>query len=298
MHDDELREILGRVAAGELDADEAARLLDPDRAAVEDEDEDEVDDDVFADERFEDRSTSDDPGPGDVARELRVSGVTRKLLITGDPTVREVLVRGAPVRRENGILVVESQPEEFIGDSFARGFAMVHAGPWTWEGGRHGDRRRERWERFEGRDRRPRPPFGPVEIRANPDLALTLDLTASNARVSGMHGKITTSLTAGSAVLRDARGPFDCTVAAGSLAIDGPIARGDSRISCDMGSVKLRLRPGSDVRIRVDATMGKHDVQVGAWADRGEDGEWIVGDGKASLDILATMSSVKIYDRP
>jgi hypothetical protein len=38
MNRKELREVLGRVAVGELEADEAARLLDPDAASPEDHD--------------------------------------------------------------------------------------------------------------------------------------------------------------------------------------------------------------------------------------------------------------------
>ena len=81
------------------------------------------------------------------------------------------------------------------------------------------------------------------------------------------------------------RGPFDLSVDAGSLAVQGVIARGDSRIRCDIGSVKVRLEPGSDVRIKVDANMSKPDVRIGEWAGRNENGEWIVGDGTASLAI-------------
>jgi hypothetical protein len=220
--------------------------------------------------------------------------------------VSEVLVRGATVRRENGVLVVEGDPDEWRGDPWERGFAMVNAGPWVWESGRHGDRRRARWERNDERTEarfgprprrgRPVPPFIPVEIRANPDLDLTLDVTAGNARVSGMHGKIECSLTAASTVLTDVRGPLDCSVTAGSLAVDGPLSRGDSRIRCDMGSVKVRLSPGADVRISIDSSMGRPDVQIAGWAGRGEEGEWIVGDGTASLAIVASMASVKIRE--
>jgi hypothetical protein len=297
MDDEELREILSRVAAGELDADEAVRLLDPeaaDAADVED------DTDAGADDDFDEPvPPRTEPPPGDRATELRVSGVTRKLLIVGDPSVREILVRGAPIRRENGTLIVDGEPDEWLAEPFARGFATMHAGPWAWESGRHRDRRRERSERFERFERFEGPgrrgyAFRPIEIRAHPDLALNLDLTAGNARVSGMHGPIACSTTAGSAVFTDARGPFDCTVAAGSLAIDGWITEGDSRINCDMGSVKLRLAPASDVRITVDATLGKADVRFAGWGGPGEQGEWVLGNGTASLAITASMSSVKV----
>jgi hypothetical protein len=240
--------------------------------------------------------------PGEPARALRVSTTARKLRIVGDPSVHEVLVRGEKIRREDGgLLVVETDSEESPGEEpWARGFAMLGAGPWTWEWERHGGRGRERAERVRRKGYWGPPGFGmntqPVDIRANPDLALTIDATAGAVRISGMHGPITASLTAGSAVLADVRGPLDCSITAGSLAVAGPIAVGDSKINCDMGSVKVRLERGADVRVKVDSTMGKADVWLAAAAGRGDRGEWVVGNGTASLAITANMGSVKVRE--
>ncbi|MGH9119926.1 MAG: hypothetical protein ACRD0A_19265 [Acidimicrobiales bacterium] len=296
MNDDELRDILGRVAAGELDADEAARLLDPDATPPED-DADDLDDgdpDV-------DFDAATEPPPGDIATELRVSASARKLRIVGDPSVREVLVRGAQIRRENGILVVDAEPEWYDSEDETHSLRFVFAGGPPWWGGegewdRDWDRRRQRGRHRGGRGSRRFEFNPPVDIRANPDLSLSLDVSAASVRVSGMRGKIVGSVSAGSAAFADVRGPFDLNVSAGSLSVHGPIARGDSRIRCDIGSVKVRLEPGSDLRVKVDATMSKPDVRVAGWGGRTDEGEWVVGDGTASLAIVASMSAVKVRE--
>jgi hypothetical protein len=302
MNDDELRDILGRVAAGQLDADEAARLLDPDAAP--DDDTDDLDDGDSNDgDPDRDFDTEAEPPPGAIATELRVSASARKLRIVGDPSVREVLVRGAQIRRENGTIVVDAEPEWYDSDDETHSLRFVFAGGPPWWGGER------EWDRDWDRDRRRprvrhrggRGPRGfefnlPVDIRANPDLALSLDVSAASARVSGMRGKIVGSVSAGSAAFTDVRGPLELSVNAGSLSVSGPIARGDSRIRCDIGSVKVRLEPGSDVRVKVDATMSKPDVRVAGWGGRTEQGEWVVGDGTASLAIVASMSAVKVRE--
>jgi hypothetical protein len=314
MNDDELRDILGRVAAGELDADEAARLLDPDAGdGSDDELEDELDDEP---DEYEPEPAA---AEGQIARELRVTASARKVRIVGDPSVREILVRGASIRRRGGLLVVDAEPDWDSDDREAM-FVFAGAGPWWWGSDRDRDRDAGPWgPRGPGRGGHhgpgghrgpgPRGPrgrrgpaerrgfdFRPVDVRANPDLALSLEVEAGSARVSGMRGRIKGSVSAGSAAFSDVRGPFDLSASAGSLTVQGPIARGDSRINCELGSVKLRLEPGSDVRISVDATMSKPDVRLARWTGPGDRGEWIVGDGTASLAIVSSMASVKIRE--
>lgn len=308
MDERELREILQRVARGELDADEATRLLDEtnDGDAGDAAPTTPVGDEEPTrrwwpdDEPGATRPAEPPPGaPGEgLARALRVSATARKIRIVGDPSVREILARGAQIRREDDVLVVDCEPDDWSTEEpWARNFAILRAGPWSFEGERHWERRRERMERAGRRGGRGITWGGqPVEIRANPDLDLSLDMTAGAVRVSGMRGKITTSITAGSATFGDVRGPLDCSVSAGSVAVAGPIDTGDSRISCDMGSVRVRLEPGSDVRVKVDSVMSKADVVVAGFGGRTDRGEWVVGDGTATLAITANMGAVKVRE--
>jgi hypothetical protein len=286
MTDDELRDVLRRVAQGELDPDEAARLLDGEPAASHDEPAGE-----YA-----------APGEGETAHRLHIVGRARKIRIVGDPGVRELLVRGThSIERDGDVLRIDSDPTgEFGGEPSLHGlFAMVGGGPWMW--GREGDWDEHRTARWERR-RRMGPPHGiafandPLEVRANPDLPLTLDLAAGAVRCSDMHGPINCSMTAGSVVLTGVNGPLDCSVNAGSLVVQGPIARGDSHIECDMGSVKVRLDPGADVRVKVESEMSRADVRLGDWSGKAGRGEWVVGNGTASLEISSTMGSVKIRE--
>jgi hypothetical protein len=290
MTDDEVRDVLRRVAQGELDPDEAARLLDGDAST--------------ADEAAEDFVAA--AGSDETARRLHIAGRGRKIRIMGDASVRELLVRGRhSMRRDGEVLRVDCDPIGEYGEeqSLHGLFAVVGGGPpWTW--GREGDWGRRDWER-RGRSehrRRMGPPQGfqfasePLEVRANPDLALTLDLVAGAVRCSDMHGPIDCSMTAGSVVLAGVNGPLQVSVSAGSLAVQGPISRGASRIDCDMGSVKVRLDPGADVRVKVESEMSRADVRLGDWSGKAGRGEWVVGNGTASLDISSSMGSVKIRE--
>ncbi|MGH9244366.1 MAG: hypothetical protein ACRD29_08620 [Acidimicrobiales bacterium] len=327
MTDDELRDILRRVAGGELDPDEAARLLDeadPEAGPSYADDDDDADagDAGWWGDRDDDETGPPPPDSdtGERARELRVTARARRIRIVGDPSVSEVLVRGGHnLRRDGSTLVLDCDPlaDWSHDEPFMHGFAVVGGHPWwggrgparersghwghDWEPRARADweRRAQAWERrWERHSRQGTRGFDvePVDVRMNPELPLTVDLSAGSARISAVRSPITCSLAAGSATLSDVAGPLECSVNAGGLTISGPISRGESRISCDMGSLKIRLEPGSDVRVKVDSVMSKTDVRLGDRGGRTDRGEWVVGDGTASLAISANMAAVKVRE--
>jgi hypothetical protein len=276
--DDEQREIIARVGRGELMPDEAMRMLDA----------------------LEQRSAATDPGPapdedtrtrelpppveppvppaaGGGPRELRVQAAAGSVRVVGDPTIAGVQVEGAHEMREEGDrLVVECEP--LVGLSRRRdhehGFMIVGSS-------RHGGLRLP-WANGGG-----------VRIRANPDLALDVDVAAGSISIDAMHGPITCDVSGGAARLRDVRGPLTCSVSAGSVSVTGVLRHGDSTVSCDMGSVAVNLEPGSSVRVRTSTTMGKAAVMCG----RRDGDEWVVGDGEGSLQLVGAMSSMTVNER-
>jgi len=129
-------------------------------------------------------------------------------------------------------------------------------------------------------------------IRVNPSLALDVQLQAGNCRVRGVQGPIRADVQAGSAVIEGIRGELNLSVQAGSVRASGRLDDGDSRIGCDAGSVSLQLEPGSSVRIKARASMGKVDLP-GAAAINGVQ-ELTIGDGAGSLLIDTNMGSVKV----
>ena len=129
-------------------------------------------------------------------------------------------------------------------------------------------------------------------IRLNPSLALDLQLQAGSCRVRGMEGPIRADVQAGSAVIEGIRGELNLSVQAGSVRASGRLDDGDSRIGCDAGSVSLQLEPGSSVRIKARASMGKVDLP-GTAAINGIQ-EVTIGDGAGSLLIDSNMGSVRV----
>jgi hypothetical protein len=266
------REILEAVAAGRLSPEEAAARLEegadrPPAAAP----------DAPAEGASGDAGPrgAEPPGAGGGVQRVRITASARPVRILADPGVREAEVDGHHrVRREESTLVISGIDAMESGFSFGGRRRSYH----DW---------REltdlnEWRRF----------TQPLVVRVNPDLAVTAELSAGTLTVLGMRGPIEASLAAGSARLQDVTGPLDLTVRAGSVRIQGRLAAGASRVSCDAGSVVVRLDRGSSVRVRSFVELGRVRVH----GPHGESGssDVVVGSGEGLLEIDATMASVEL----
>ncbi len=96
-------------------------------------------------------------------------------------------------------------------------------------------------------------------------------------------------VTAGSARIEEVGGPLDLHVVGGTARIDTTVRGGDNRIRCDSGSLVLRLRRDSDVRLRPDAQLGRIVID-GAEGGR----EIVVGAGTGRLDVEVVMGSLQV----
>jgi len=201
---------------------------------------------------------------------LRIRAITRKVRITGDPTVATVSIDGPhELRREGSTLICDSELDLPFGDPFA--FLPTAMGRF----GLRSPGRAFSW----GND---------LDIRVNPTLDLDVELTAGSLHVQAV-GKLRARVTAGSARVEDVRGPLDLHVVGGTAKIDTVMVGGGNRIRCDSGSVVLRLRPGSDVRFRPEAQLGRIVVD-------GVDGgrEITVGGGTGRLRAEVVMGSIQV----
>ena len=303
---DAKRKILEMVSAGQINVDEATRLLE----ALKEAPEPGRGRSGFVTKEVR-RTVNDDVDSGPVER-VRVVGTFRALRILGDESVQGAIGEGEfqKVRQEDGTLIFEESQDEDKEGSF------MLFGPRNLRGSHFEDdddeegfgfrkEKRAKRVRFSGTINGRQFRFGeggpPVlRIRMNPDLPLEIDMTAGSAKVNGVHGPITANLTAGSGRFEDIRSPIKIGLDAGSVNVQGLFNEGDSEIRCTAGKVRVELDRSSNVSIKASATLGRI-----ALPDDGErDSEWQgvgtgrrqskVGDGRASLDIEATTGSVVV----
>jgi hypothetical protein len=256
------REILSQVASGQISASEGAARLE-----------------ALSDESSTPASVLAPPPPAvqpmDVPRAVKVLSVLGSANIVADPSVAVAVASGPHRARTDGdVLIIEHAGLDDGNDTFTFGGArrVVVAGP---------DLQRRS-----------------ISIRMNPDLPLFATVQAGNINVVGLRGPITADVQAGNCRVDDFHGPLEINAQAGNVTASGRLTEGDSKIRCEMGSVKLNLVKGSNVRIAARATMGKVAVD-GAGTTRSGPGDAVrevsVGSGAASLDVDCTMGSVRIY---
>ncbi|MGJ6980850.1 hypothetical protein ACSDQ9_10045 [Aestuariimicrobium soli] len=132
-----------------------------------------------------------------------------------------------------------------------------------------------------------------LTLRINPAIAVDAEVTAGSLKVQGVPvlGKI--RVTAGSATLNDVTEVSDALVQAGSASVSGPVRQGRSRVRVESGSLSVKLTEGANVTVKGDAHLGKV-----AWPVEGQVDEYVVGNGAARLDIGVVMghASVKVDD--
>lgn len=273
--DEERREVLERVARGELSPAEGAARLDEIDAGQPASAENDPRDWAAG---WAEQARPQSPGAAtertDRATRVRVVRTIGAAEIIGDPTVSEAVADGPHVARRDGdTLVIEGQDDLGID---LPGFYF------SWPGGRMRPLRPHRG-RFRMGD------VMPLRVRMNPDLPLEVESQAGKLRVRGVHAPIRATVQAGSTSITDFRSPLDLTVQAGSLQARGRLDHGASHVRCEAGGVRMNLERGSSVRITPHSTLGKvvfdHDEARAPW---------VVGSGDATLDIDTTMGTVRV----
>lgn len=204
---------------------------------------------------------------------ISVHAVGRRVRIVGDRSVATASAEGPHVLRRNGsVLEVSSDGE--IGPNLD-GFSIL------------------------------RPPRSLDELRAlglgkelylriNPSILVDVEVTAGGLTCTDLPylGKV--RLTAGSAELTGVAEADDVLVQAGSASIKGSIASGRSRVRVESGQLSVELDDRSNVTVRGEAQLGKI-----TWPENQTLDELVLGNGSARLDIGVVMgwATVKAVPR-
>lgn len=206
---------------------------------------------------------------------ISVHAVGRRVRIVGDYSVATVAAEGPHVLRRNGsVLEVSSDGE--IGPSLD-GFSMFRP-PRNLDDIRSLSLGKE------------------LYLRVNPGIIVDAETTAGSLTTEKVPylGKV--RVTAGAATLSDLAEVTDALVQAGSATIKGSFRTGRSRVRCESGNLAFVLADDSNCTIKAETQLGK----VHWSGELGEGGanldEVVLGNGSARLDIGLVMghASVKI----
>lgn len=135
-----------------------------------------------------------------------------------------------------------------------------------------------------------------LTVRINPALAVELDASGADVKVTGAGSGLRVRLVASSLRGDKLRGPLDLSASSSSVKLSG-LPTGESRISCESSSVRLSLSAGADLRITAANRMGRVALpgqSPSTLPFEGETSEATVGDGHHRLTIDAVMSSVTV----
>jgi len=295
MSTPDLGPILEDLAAGRIDASEAARRIDDLKAAspepkpaepTNEELKDEPEDEEVGRRQFPPyaREVFGQPGPessspGTGRRRptgskgvdrISVHAVGRRVRIVGDPTVATASAEGPHVLRRNGsVLEVTSDGE--LGPSLD-GFSILRP-PRSFDDLRAMGLGKE------------------LYLRINPAIIVDVEVTAGHLTCTDLPylGKV--RVTAGGAELSGVAEANDVLVQAGSATLKGTITTGRSRVRVESGQLTIDLADDSNVTVHGDAQLGKV-----SWsgAHTGQVDEVVLGNGSARLDVGVVMGWANI----
>lgn len=245
-----LRDLLTRVAAGEVDPADASRMLDEDPTAP-----------------TVDHATVPSTVVGVV---IKAGGVTLRVL--HDPSVDTAVADGPHTVRHDGSTLVIQAPG---GEGYRTTDAPRFLGwvPAVWTGGR-GEK---------------------VTVRINPALPLAIEATACSVEVVGHCADLALTCNSSAIKVRGHRGAVTGSASMCSLDVDG-ILTGPGSLLCELGSVTLRMLPGSDLLLRTTGEMSSVKIN-GEAADLGFDAEGrktLIGAGSTPFTLAVRMGSATV----
>jgi hypothetical protein len=223
---DELRDLLNRVASGEISPDEAESALKQANAAKAD-----------ATPAQAPGATVEAPAPEPVRR-ISVRGSAVRLVVVADPSVDTAIAEGPHrVSHVGDKLTVHSDLR--VGEYEAEAPKSTFA-TWLSNVNRAGST---------------------LRVRVNPDLPLDVLNVAGSLELSGMRSATSVGVEAGSAKLHDGAGQLTLSVASGSADVEWQF-QGECSVSTDLGSARLTVLPGSDVEVKAEATLGLATIRL------------------------------------
>jgi hypothetical protein len=294
-----MKAILEELAAGHIDAAEAARRIDALKAsepASEATPREPTNEELAGSDGDSDpwAATTDQPQAGyssttsepktsaeepEAAKPVSVGGVERisvravgrRVRIIGETSVATLSADGPHVLRRNGsVLEVSSDGE--LGASLD-GFSILRNAPRSLDDFRSLGLGKE------------------LFLRVNPNVIVDVEVTAGSLNTEGVPHLGKVRVTAGAAKLLDVTEVNDALVQAGQATIKGTITSGRNRVRAESGTLTISLGDESNVTVTGEAQLGKI-----SWAGghSGAGDEVVMGSGSAKLDIEVVMGHAQV----
>ena len=128
-------------------------------------------------------------------------------------------------------------------------------------------------------------------LKVNPGIVVDVEVTAGSLNTERVPHLGKVRVTAGGAKLLDVGEINDALVQAGQATISGAITTGRSRIRAESGSLSVHLADHSNVTVKGDAQLGKVSWSGG---HNGAGDEVVMGNGSAKLDIEVVMGHAQV----
>ena len=225
---DDMRDLLNRVAAGEISPEEAEAQLSAAGVGAP----------ASEPPTPEPAAATTPVVPTEPVRRISVRANAVRLSIVGDPTVDTAVADGPHrVEHRGDTLTVHSDltKGEYESEVPRSPFAS-----WLANMNRAGSA---------------------LRVRVNPELPLEILTVAGTLELSDVNAAVKAGVEAGSAKLHGGSGPVSISVASGSLDIEWEF-HGENNVTADLGSARVTVLPGSDVAVNADAMLGLATIRM------------------------------------
>jgi hypothetical protein len=201
---------------------------------------------------------------------ISVRAIGRRVRIIGESSVATLAADGPHVLRRNGsVLEVSSDGE--LGASLD-GFSILKA-----------PRNLDEFRSLGlGKE---------LFLRVNPDIEVDVEVTGGSLNTERVPHLGKVRLTAGAAKLLDVEEVKDALIQAGQATIKGTITRGRSRVRAESGSLSIHLADASNVTVHGESQLGKVSWSGG---HTGAGDEVVMGNGSARLEVEVVMGHASI----
>jgi hypothetical protein len=202
---------------------------------------------------------------------ISVRAVGRRVRILGETAVATLSADGPHVLRRNGsVLEVSSDGE--LGASLD-GFSILRGAPRNLDDIRALGLGKE------------------LLLKVNPRIVVDVEVTAGSLNTERVPHLGKVRVTAGGAKLLDVTEINDALIQAGQATIKGAIRTGRNRIRAESGSLSITLADDSNVTVTGEAQLGKVSW-VGGHSGAGD--EVVMGNGSAKLEIQVVMGHAQV----
>ncbi|MFL6026829.1 MAG: hypothetical protein ACJ72G_02825 [Friedmanniella sp.] len=202
---------------------------------------------------------------------ISVRAVGRRVRIIGETAVATLSADGPHVLRRNGPVLEVSSDGE-LGASLD-GFSILRGVPRNMEDIRALGLGKE------------------LLLRVNPSIVVDVEMTAGNLNTERVPHLGKVRVTAGGAKLLDVTEINDALIQAGSATIKGAIKTGRNRIRAESGSLSITLADDSNVTVTGESQLGRISWSGG---HTGAGDEVVMGNGSARLDVEVVMGHAQV----